>query len=239
MNWTDFEELVRSSVDDELATEGDYSTATWSLEDLVRFSNLALSNYSRHFPQESIHEVTVVSGTKEYSLPADIVTPPHRSIIDARWQRTSASADHLTIVRWRPGSMETLTPIGSNLGILIWGNSFFLEKEPTSIDANYPIELFYHAIHDTVPEAPDEAYDFSVPDSDMECIFWYVTSLMMMKLEAGDATLRQYADDEDLGSNRDDSPPRRSAMYRMRQYQECIKSRLDRQQTPRLRRVRR
>ena len=238
MNWDDFEEMVRSSVDDELAEAGDYSTATWSLEDLVHFSNLALPNYSRHFPQESIHEVTVVSGTKEYSLPTDIVTPPHQSIMDARWQRTSSHVEHLSVVRWRPGSTETITPIGANLGVLIWGNSLYLEKVPNDIDAIYPIELFYHAIHTAVPDDPSE-FTFTVPDADMECIFWYVTSLMMMKLEAGDATLRQYADDEELGSSRDDSPPRRSAMYRMRMYQECIKARLAHQVRPRLRRVKR
>lgn len=238
MEWDDFEDLIRSSVDDELETVGDYESATWSLADLVRYTNLAQSNYSRHFPQEKTHEVTVVAGTKDYDLPADIITPPHQSIKDARWQRTSTYAEHLVFTKWRPGAGETVSPLGSNKGAIIWGSKFFLEKVPIETDTLYKIELFYHALHAIVPVDPS-SFTFTVPDSDIECLFWYVTSLMMMKLEAGDSALRQWADDEDLGSSRDDSPPRRSAMYRMRQYQETIRARLHGQGTPRLKRVRR
>ena len=238
MNWNDFEALVRSSVDDELETEGDYTDASWSLADEVNFTNLALSNFSRHFPLEKIHEVTVTTGTKSYDLPSDIITPPHKSIADARWQRSSARAEHLVITRWRPGSTETLLPAGSNMGAFIWGSKIILEKEPTSADAQYPIELYYYGQHTSVPADPS-SYEFTVMDADMECIFWYVTSLMMMKLDAGDALLRQYADSDDLGSSRDDSPPRRSAMYRMRQYENCVKERLAHRDSPRIKRVRR
>lgn len=239
MNWTDFEDLIRSSVDDELSEAGDYTKATWSLEDLTRYTNLALSNFSRFFPQEKTQEVEVTAGVKGYDLPTDIITPPNKSIVDARWQRTASYAQHLVFTKWKPGSSETILPAGgANLGALIWGDKFYLEKEPTAADAVYPIELFYYGIHDAVPDDPSE-FNFTVPDSDMECIFWYVTSLMMMKLEAGDATLRQYADDEDLGSTREDSPPRESARYRMRQYENGIKQRLQHKDSPKLRRIRR
>lgn len=236
MNWDDFETLLRSSTDD-VETTG--LTPTWTDAELISFTNLALSNFSHHFPLESSSNITVVAGQRSYDLPADIVTPPYNAIVDVRWQRSSTSATHMVISRWKPGMTEAISSLGSNRGALLWGNKFLLEDAPTAADAAYPIELYYYAQHTPVPSDPSE-YTFTVVDSDMECIYWYATSLMMMKLEAGDATLRQYASGDDLGSSRDDSPPRRSAQYRMRMYRECIATRKEEQAAPRLtRRVRR
>lgn len=236
MNWDDFETLVRSSCDDELQTVGDDSDATWTTEDIIGYTNLALANYSRHFPCEQVGNIVVVEGTKSYSLPADIITPVHKSIADARWQRSSTAAVHLSISRWKPGVTEGISSIGTGIGASLWGTNLILEDAPSAEDALYPIELYYLGVHDSVPADPTE-FDFSVPEADMECVFWYTTALMMMKLDAGDASLRQYADKRDLGSSRDDSPPRRSAQYRMKMYESCISTRLAGQSSPRLRRV--
>jgi len=237
MNWDDFEALIRSSCDDELENDDD-SAATWPETDLIAYANLALSNYSRHFPLESIKEVTVVAGTQAYDLPDDIVTPPHKSIVDASWRRSATLVDHLVFTRWRPGSNEQVSTSGTGKGARIWGSQFLLEDVPTSSDAAYPIVLYYYAIHTAVPADPS-AFSFTVPDSDIECIFWYTTALMMMKLDSGDSTLRQYADDEDLGGRRDDSPPAKSAERRMKEYRQCVSERLTGRETPRLKRVRR
>jgi hypothetical protein len=96
----------------------------------------------------------------------------------------------------------------------------------------YDIDLWYFALHTECDPDDTSSFTFTVPDADMTLIFWFVTALMMGKLESEDAYLRQYADRGDLGIYRDDSPPRKSASWRMARYNEGIAARSKRQRGP-------
>lgn len=241
MNFGDFEAHVRSSMNDSVDDHDD-ARATWLNAEIVQWTHEAIANYSQHFSYEKTGTISVVAGTRNYSLPSDIIQPPDAAIEDLSWQRPGYQRDHLGEKRMPPGSTEGISLTGTGKGYRLWGNELWLEDEPSARDANYDIIIWYRALHDQPPTpvgATTWTFDFTVPDADMELMFWYVTSMMMGKLEADDSFLRQYADREDLGIYRDDNPARKSATYRMKRYDDGIAIRLAKKKSPRLTRARR
>lgn len=240
MIFSGFEAHVRSGMDDSI-TGGDDSSATWSTEEIAEYTNDAISSYSQHFPYQQTGTIDVVAGTQAYSLPTDILQPPDTAIVDAVWQKTTYGVVHLDRYEWPPGTDESLSVVGTGKGYWLWGAQLILEDEPSASDATYDITLYYYAHHTYCDPADEDLgnFSFTVPDSDRELLFWYVTSLMMGKLEASDADLRRWAEKQDGGSSRDDSPPRKSSFFRMEQFHEGIAIRKSRKAPTKLRRRRR
>lgn len=238
MNYGDFEAHVRRSMNDEVDSHDD-EHATWKNAEIVQWTNDAISDYSQHFPNEKVTTVSVVAGTKSYNLPTDILQPPDAAIVLLSWEREGYFRDHMAATRMRPGSTEHISLTGTGKGYQVWGNKLHLEDEPSARNANYDPDLWYLALHDQMPTTIDSnlwTTEFSIPDADLGVLFWFVTSLMMSKLESDDAFLRQYADREDLGIYRDDNPARKSALWRMGKYDDGIGLRLAKKNSPKLRR---
>ena len=238
MTYADFESHVRSSMNDTVDGHDD-EHATWKNAEMAQWSREAVSDYSQHFPNQKASTISVVVGTPDYALPSDIIQPPGAAIEKLSWQRPGYQIDHLKVSRMPPGATEGMSLTGAGKGYRIWGNHIWLEDNPAARDANYDIVIWYRALHDQPPTAVGDTlwnFVFTVPDADMGLMFWFVTSLMMSKLEADDSYLRQYADREDLGIYRDDNPARKSATYRMKKYEADIALRLGKARKPQVRR---
>jgi len=216
------------------------TNATWKNVEIAQWTRDGISNYSQHFPAQKADVLSVVAGTQSYSLPSDIIQPPEAAIVKLAWERVGRERDHLSMVNMPPGATERISLTGTGKGYTIWANTVYLEDEPSSRDANYDIVIWYLGLHDQpIAVVNDDlwAFVFSVPDPDQELLYWYVTSCMMGKLESDDSYLRQYADRNDLGIYRDDNPARKSASWRMEQYQSGVGLRLARKAAPRLKRA--
>jgi len=225
MTFEEFESLVRNGVDDAISS-GDDSAATWSTAEIAEYTNDGIYDYSQHFPLQTTATIVVTAGTSSYSLPSDIIQPPDTSLEIVRWRKPGYLYDHLEVISWPPGSTEAISVAGTGKGYYIWGDNLILADSPSVHDAQYDIEIWYRAVHpliDTTLTGDDLAAEtIDIPQADRSLMFWYVTAVMMGKLEASDAFLRQYADREDLGVYRDDSPPRKSASWRMERYDSGI-----------------
>jgi hypothetical protein len=131
---------------------------------------------------------------------------------------------------WGPsGATESISIAGAGKAYYLWGDQFILADAPTAGDAQYGIELWYNGLHPLV-DPTDEgllAVELTVPQADRSLLFWYITACMMGKLEASDSNLRQWASRQDLGSFRDDNPPRKSASWRMEKYNTGVALRLE------------
>lgn len=239
MNFGDFEAHVRSGMDDSI-TDYDDTNATWSTLEIAEYFNDAVADYSFYFPRNGIDTIEVTAGTASYSLPDDIINPPDSAIELLRWRRPGYQYDHMERLSWPPGSTESISTSGTGMGYYIWNMKLVLADSPSAQDAAYDIDIWYRRLHTVVDATMSgevlRSTELSVPVSDRSLLFWYVTGCMMGKLEAGDAFLRQYADRGDLGIYRDDSPPRRSANWRMQRYDEGIALRLAKARSPKLRR---
>jgi hypothetical protein len=235
MIFSDFEAHVRAAMNDSIDGDDD-SAAIWGTTEIARYLNEAIRDYSQHFPRQMTTTISVVAGTRSYDLPADILWPPSTAIRAIFWQRAGFERDHMAEIRWEPGVVENISVSGTGKGYLIWDDKIYLEDEPSARDANYDIELWYYALQtECDPTANDlGSFVLTVSDADTTLLFWYTTALMMGKLESEDAYLRQYADRGDLGIYRDDSPPRKSASWRMARYNEGIAARAKRQQPAQL-----
>jgi hypothetical protein len=238
MNYPDFEAWIRASMNDVTLSD---ETAIWQIVDVIAATNAAIRDYSQNLPRERSATLTVVAGQREYDLPEDILSPPATAIVALYWQRVGYERDYLKLVDMQSGRTERISVSGTGKGFSIWGDQLILEDAPVSSDAEYPIYLRYRGLHALVPSDDDdrELFTFSIPEADMNLIYWYAGSLLMAKLEADDSYLRQYAGREDLGIRRDDSPVLKSADWRMKQYQEGMRLRLGRKVSVRLVRSRR
>lgn len=238
MNYGDFEAHVRRSMNDDVTSHVD-TNATWKNAEIVQWTNDAIADYSQHFPNEKADTISVVAGTSYYALPADIIQPPDAAIVKLTWQRQGYTRDHMAQSRLRPGATEDISLTGTGKGYQIFAGNVYLEDSPSARDANYDMDLWYFALHDLMPTTIDAtlwASEFSLPAADLGVLFWFVTSLMMSKLESDDSFLRQYADREDLGIYRDDNPARKSAEWRMNKYDKDVALRLAKKKSPKLRR---
>lgn len=236
MNFNDFEAHVRRSMDDPVVDHVD-TAATWKTDEIASYLNDALANYSQFFPRQRITSITVVAGTQTYALPEDIIQPPDSAIEMMRWKRFGVYYDHLKRVEFPSGSQENISFAGTGMGYWLWGNNIILCDEPTTQNALYTIELWYRALHQLVDvSATDALYntELTVPQADRELLFWYVTACMMGKLEASDSDLRRWAQRDDAGIYRDDNPSRKSASWRMEQYDNGIAVRRGRGHGPRI-----
>ena len=135
----------------------DEANATWTAEQIIKWLNDAIRDYSQHFPRIKTQTISAIADTNAYDLNSDFM-----GILSVEYPTGEDPQEYISRLDWKHADFWT-----SNKWYDILPRSdetddseIWISDDPAGTES---IEVQYHAHHDLVTDAEDTSGDVTVP----------------------------------------------------------------------------
>jgi hypothetical protein len=155
----------------------DESNATWTAEQIVKWINDGIRDYSQHFPRIKTQTISTIAATNVYNLASDFM-----GILSVEYPTGEDPQEYISRLAWNHADFWTydtwydILPRSDDTDT----SEIWISDDPAGTET---IEVQYHAHHDLVTDADDTSGDLTVPPIHQDLIVkfaqWQATNHLL------------------------------------------------------------